>query len=253
MPTTTDVLTQGGLVNVTSLVTAAGQVGVPIHVAAAFAEQESGGQNIYGHDKFGVFTKPQGVNLPVTKENFAEFFQKVVVQGRRSNGVGPMQITYPGYFPMAAKQNLRLWLPLENFLFGFGVISGFLATNYTDTSISRAGQRYNSGSPTGAPDYGKSVVRRAAVWRTRLAGVTTQNLLGNAGVLQVGSTGPRVRALQIGLNRFFPLYSQLVITGVFDAPTDKVVKEFQRRTGLLRDGVVGSNTRNTLATFGIVL
>ena len=252
MPTATDVLTQGGLVNVTQLATAAGRIGLPLHVAAAFAEQESGGRNIYGHDAGGVFSKP-GVNVPVTKANFAEFFEQVVVQGRRSNGVGPMQITYPGYFPIAQKQQLRLWDPLDNFLFGLGVISGYLATNFTDTSISRAGQRYNSGSPTGAPTYGRSVVKRSATWRARLATVTTTNLLGAAGVLRVGSTGPQVRALQAGLNRFFPLYSQLVITGVFDVPTDKVVKEFQRRTGLLRDGVVGSNTRNPLATFGIVL
>jgi hypothetical protein len=252
MATANDVLTQGGLVNVSSLVTAAGRIGLPLHIAAAFAEQESGGQNIYGHDAGGVFAKPPGVNVAVTKENYAEFFQKVVVQGKRSNGVGPMQITYPGYFPLADKQKLRLWMPLDNYLFGLGVISGFLATSYTDTSINRAGQRYNSGSPTGAPDYGSSVVKRATRWRTRLAAVTTNNLLGG-GSLKLGSTGPRVRALQVGLNRFFPLYSHLVITGVFDAPTQKVVKEFQRRTGLPRDGVVDPVTRDTLASFGIVL
>ncbi len=251
MPTATDVLSQGGLVNVTSLAAAAARIGLPLHIAAAFAEQESGGRNIYGHDAGGVFSQP-GVNVPVTKENFTEFFQKVVVQGRTSNGVGPMQITYPGYFPIAAKQNLRLWMPTENFLFGLGILKDYLATNFTDTSINKAAQRYNSGSPTGAPDYGRSVVRRSTQWRTRLAGTTT-TVAGDAGVLRVGSQGPTVRALQVGLNRFFPLYSRLVITAVFDAPTEKVVKEFQRRTSLPRTGVVDAVTRGTLASFGIVL
>ena len=62
----------------TQLATAAGRIGLPLHVAAAFAEQESGGRNIYGHDAGGVFSKP-GVNVPVTKANFAEFFEQVVV------------------------------------------------------------------------------------------------------------------------------------------------------------------------------
>jgi hypothetical protein len=60
--------------------------------------------------------------------------------------------------------------------------------------------------------------------------------------LQMGSRGPEVESLQLFLNRVFPSYSKLVVDGVFGAATDKVVREFQRRSGLTPDGIVGPVT-----------
>ena len=173
MPTTTEILTAGGLKNASSLVTAASRTGVPLYIAAAFCQQESGGQNIYGHDAGGIFNYGSGTTVQVTEQNYADFYQKVVVERRTSNGVGPMQITYPGYFPQAKAQGLRLWVPVDNMVFGLNIIKGYLGGDYSEASINRAAQRYNSGSATGAPAYGSSVVLLARTWKNRLAGAST--------------------------------------------------------------------------------
>jgi hypothetical protein len=65
-------------------------------------------------------------------------------------------------------------------------------------------------------------------------------------VLKVGSRGPEVERLQLFLNRVYPSYSNLVVDGDFGPATEKVVKEFQRRSGLAADGVVGPATRAKL-------
>ena len=70
--------------------------------------------------------------------------------------------------------------------------------------------------------------------------------------LLVGSTGDRVARLQDGLKRVFPSYTAAVrVTGTFDAATDAAVREFQRRTHIEVDGIVGPQTREQLARFGI--
>lgn len=74
-----------------------------------------------------------------------------------------------------------------------------------------------------------------------------------SGVLQVGSNGPRVEALQRGLNRAFPAYSKLVPDGDFGPATKGVVMEFQRRSGLTADGIVGPLTIAALARSGVKL
>lgn len=71
--------------------------------------------------------------------------------------------------------------------------------------------------------------------------------------LKVGSRGPRVRALQEGLNKVFPAYSKLVVDEVFGNAVKGVVQEFQRRTGLDPDGIAGRDTIPMLARYGIVV
>ena len=74
-------------------------------------------------------------------------------------------------------------------------------------------------------------------------------------VLSKGDTGAKVKALQAGLNKTFPAYSKFTSNGdgKYGDYTVQVVKEFQRRTGLKADGVVGKDTIAKLATFGINL
>ena len=75
----------------------------------------------------------------------------------------------------------------------------------------------------------------------------------SGGALKIGSRGPRVRALQEGLNRVFPAYSKLVVDEIFGVAVDGVVKEFQRRSKLKADGVVGTDTIPELAKYGIIV
>lgn len=65
-------------------------------------------------------------------------------------------------------------------------------------------------------------------------------------VLKLGSSGPEVTRLQSFLNRVYPAYSKLVVDGDFGPATEAVVKEFQRRTRIAADGIVGPITRTKL-------
>lgn len=81
---------------------------------------------------------------------------------------------------------------------------------------------------------------------------------GDAGVLYRGNAKndkAKVKRLQAGLNRVFPAYAKFAGNGDGDYGkyTEDVVKEFQRRSGLKADGVVGKDTINKLAANGITL
>lgn len=76
---------------------------------------------------------------------------------------------------------------------------------------------------------------------------------GSSAGLKVGSSGAKVRALQNGLNRVFPAYSKLLVDGYYGAATAGVVKEFQRRVGLVADGWCGPITLAALKKFGITI
>ena len=80
--------------------------------------------------------------------------------------------------------------------------------------------------------------------------------------LRVGSTGTRVRALQEGLRQVFPAYRNTVavqrgqllhVDSSFGAQTEAWVIEFQKRSGLVPDGVVGPKTTAALAAYSIQL
>lgn len=66
-------------------------------------------------------------------------------------------------------------------------------------------------------------------------------------VLEVGSRGARVEALQLRLKTRYPLYAKhLVVDGVYGPKTEAVVAEFQRRAKLKVDGVAGPATHAAL-------
>lgn len=70
-----------------------------------------------------------------------------------------------------------------------------------------------------------------------------------ASILNIGSTGDRVRAVQNALKTNYPAYAKkLVVDGVYGKATAAAVREFQRRSGLAIDGVAGPNT---LAKLGV--
>ena len=163
-PDPVEVLTAGGLQHATALVAAARRAGLPLHIAAALIEKESGGRNVYGGDAGGKFS--QTPRLPVTASNYAEF-TKAVAAGHRSNGVGPAQITYPAYFPQAGREGLKLWEPEDNMAFGFRIFAANLAA--CGGRIDEAGVLFNSGNlRAGVTTYGRDLVARSAAWLDRL-------------------------------------------------------------------------------------
>lgn len=67
----------------------------------------------------------------------------------------------------------------------------------------------------------------------------------------VKSSGNAIYKLQKNLNRVFPSYSNFKGDKDFGPYMNQVVKEFQRRSGLKADGVVGDGTWRELAKVGI--
>jgi peptidoglycan hydrolase-like protein with peptidoglycan-binding domain len=67
------------------------------------------------------------------------------------------------------------------------------------------------------------------------------------GLLYIGSEGPQVSELQRRLKAAYASYAgQLPVDGDFGPLTDAAVREFQRRSGLTVDGIVGAQTAAAL-------
>lgn len=110
---------------------------------------------------------------------------------------------------------------------------------------------YNSGSPsaqsTTGGDYGPDVMDR----RSNIA--TLQFKIPNIPDMAYGQSNDSIKRLQTWLNSQFPLYSKInPITGYYGDQTTSVIKEFQRRAGIIGgDGRnVGPQTKAKLWEYG---
>lgn len=164
MTTYLDILRRKGVPNAEAILAAAATSGLPVGVAVGLAIKESNGANVYGHDAGGAcYGRGE-----VTKENFLNEFLPAVMAGHTSNGVGPVQITYPGYFTQ--NPHLAWWDPAVSCLFGFGIMMGYLGGDYSYDSLVAAGSKYNSGYPDRAIQYGRIFAQLANEWTELLAG-----------------------------------------------------------------------------------
>lgn len=155
-----------GLQNADAVVAAAEKVGLPLYIAAALVEQESGGANVYGGDVGGFYA--QTPRKKVTKENYAVFYNAVVNRRVTSNGVGPTQITYRTFHPDAKRKGLDLSDPYDNCVYGFTLFKSQLAAQ--GGSIAKAGTLYNAGNLRhGINSYGYSLAKKAKAWKSRLS------------------------------------------------------------------------------------
>lgn len=164
-----DIIASQGVQNADAIVRAAVAVGLEVAIAAAIIQKESNGANVYGHDRGGVFSnaalgKPPG-NV-VTEQNFAEFRRRIDRPGAISNGVGPAQITWDGYFPQAEREGFKLWLAEDNIRFGLRLFASHLRGS---GDIVEAGRAYN-----GARQYGVDLADMVGAWRNRLAGASLE-------------------------------------------------------------------------------
>lgn len=156
--------------NAPAIVAAARRAGVPPAVAAALAEVESGGRNVFGNDRGGVFSRPGRPDVAVTPARVAELRRRVA-DGETSNGIGPAQITWPPFFDRADAAGLDLADPEDNLTLGLTILAEHARGDLSPAGLERAGTLYNAGTLAhGVNDYGRRLARAAAAWEGRLTG-----------------------------------------------------------------------------------
>ena len=130
---------------------AADSVGCPWWAALACLWMETGeyGANIFGHDAGGAYCG----GGEVTEEKFRDFYAQISA-GATSNGVGPLQVTYPGYF--FNDPDRAWWDPQASSEVACGILRDLIASEGDDyESLRRVGSRFNSGSAYGSyEEYG---------------------------------------------------------------------------------------------------
>lgn len=128
-------------------------------LACLWMETGERGANIYGHDVGGA--GPHGEE--VTEENFREFLA-ALRDGETSNGVGPLQITYPGYF--LDDPDREWWMPERSAEVGCRILRDLInAEGDSYEALKRVGSRYNSGNPYDAYEsYGILFSNRCKSW-----------------------------------------------------------------------------------------
>jgi hypothetical protein len=164
-----------GLTNVEALAAAADKHNLRFYLACTILDKESDGKNIYGHDAGGTFT--QVGNREVTEANFREFWSLVAPppegQGKRSNGVGPMQITYKPFLADMLAKGLKPWDPADNIDYGVGLIAKTYRAQRdkgrtVTESFRTAANVYNLGHDSDTWHYGIDAVNKAAIWKERV-------------------------------------------------------------------------------------
>lgn len=131
---------------------------LPLDLAAALLDQESGGgQNVFGHDP----TICVGWGA-VTWLKYASYKTRRRMSGNRlMQGVGPCQLTWWATQDEADREG-GCWQPRFNMRVGFR----HLAFNIRRYGLHAGIAAYNGSGPA-AQHYADSVLNRAAIWRKR--------------------------------------------------------------------------------------
>jgi len=144
-----------GLHNVDVAARVANETGNKFYHVCALLEKESGGRNVYGHDVGGTLS---GFPRGVSKDNYEVFYWLVITKAGRSNGVGPMQLTFKGFHTDMISKGLKPYDPYDNITYGAKLWRDYYRLYRTqgfsrDQSIKMAGERYN-----GAAEYGERLL-----------------------------------------------------------------------------------------------
>jgi hypothetical protein len=137
--------------------------GVPVSLVCAVIEHETHFRNVFGHDRVANPIKsPARGLLEVTEERYHEYLRHRRL-GQGSQGVGPMQLTFPG-FQDRADQLGGCWQPGPNIRVGVEV----LADHIKRLGLRKGVQAYN-----GAPgdDYATAVLNLQGIWHDRFGHV----------------------------------------------------------------------------------
>lgn len=150
------IATQNGIHNADVAAVACREAGLPFFAACALLEKESHGLNVYGNDTGGFMA---GFPDPVNYGNWRVFRWHVIDHGYTSNGVGPCQLTYKGFFLDMEKKGLKPWRLRDNMFYGFRLLAGY---HRQHGDWLGAGEEYN-----GARSYGQDLQHKVHQWRKR--------------------------------------------------------------------------------------
>lgn len=139
--------------NLPTLAAACTTTGLPFFMGLTIMQKETRGQNVYGHDVGGALSGYPG---EVNEENYKVFRWLVDKQGMKSNGVGPMQITWGGFFPDMVAKAFSPWDPADNILYAvqYILLPKFLSSRkaVSDREAFRATAKAYNGSDSYAAD-----------------------------------------------------------------------------------------------------
>lgn len=129
--------------------------------AMALLQKESGGWNVWGHDRnsAGQVIWPGGAHgetVYVTKENYLKYKERRK-QGHGMQGCGPLQLTWFA-FQDAADKIGGCWKAVNNLHVGYSILAGYIASS----SYYQAFKRYN-----GSDEYARDAMRLRKLWRER--------------------------------------------------------------------------------------
>lgn len=224
-----DTLAARRIIRPAEVVELAAAAGLELAAAAVLLEKESaGGRNVWGHD--GV--DPGGFYRKGSEVTRAAYEAWRPHRGRLgSQGVGPCQLTWPGFQDRADARG-GCWDWRVNVAVGFDILAD-LIRRYG----ARDGFRRYNGSGAAADRYAVDALARLGQWRNRLGPTAA------GPTLRRGARGLAVERLQHALNA---RGARLVVDGVFGPATELAVRTAQRAARITVDGVVGPQTRAAL-------
>lgn len=241
-------LRAGGIVAPKLCVAEAAKTGLRLELAAALLEKESaGGHNVFGHDRDRsgnyIFPARDGT-VKVTKELYLEYKRRRVASGDKvMQGVGPCQLTWFSFQDDADKIG-GCWKPQLNMRVGFGRLAGLVRAHGDSV-----GARMYNGTGPDAEKYSADLLKKAAAWKSRLAGAVPAPVTDDGGPLQRGDRGQRVVRLTRKLSKTRSKDGKPYLAKPrqqFGPAVESALKAFQADHGLEADGVYGPVSQRKL-------
>jgi hypothetical protein len=151
---------QHGGVNSLRVVLEARRAGIAVSLGCAFLTQESNFQNVFGHD--AVRNPVKGGRVTKARYLAYLYYRRL---GWGNQGVGPCQLTSPGFQDAADKLG-GCWKPRHNIRVGFAFIASLLAKHPGNEHAAIAA--YNGSGPA-AERYATNVLELQKLWHQRLS------------------------------------------------------------------------------------
>jgi hypothetical protein len=151
---------KNGLANSLRALWVAREIGISPSLALALSEQESNGENVFGHDD-SIF---RGAGK-VTQEKYRRYKKARLLSGnRKMQGVGPLQLTWWEYQDQADRLG-GCWKTKFNFWVGYQLLDNLINQH---RSVRKAMAIYNGGATNPNWTYADQVLAKRARWHKRL-------------------------------------------------------------------------------------